>query len=118
MILTDERRDGLCRLVVSQEQLDADLAPELKRELCALMDQGQRSFLVDLTRVEFIDSTALGVLVHCLKRVRNLVPPGDLSLCGVKPKVQPLFELTRMDRMFSIHPDCGQLAGTDGESGV
>jgi anti-sigma B factor antagonist len=59
--------------------------------------------VVDLQRVTFIDSTALGKLVQAMKHCRQ--HGGDLRLCGVQQPVRIIFELTRLDRAFAIFPD-------------
>jgi len=85
-------------------RFDADLAPSFSDMVKGLIKEGSRLILLDLERVEFIDSTALGGMVQCLKRLRR-TEGGDLVLCGVQDKVMSLFALTRMDRVFTIFPD-------------
>lgn len=59
--------------------------------------------LVNLTAVTFIDSSALAVLIKGLKRCRQ--QSGELFLCGVEGPVRVIFELTRLDKAFSIYKD-------------
>lgn len=56
--------------------------------------------VVDLTGVDFIDSTGLAVLVQGMKRCRQ--NRGDLRLCGLRQPVRMIFELTRLDRAIEI----------------
>ena len=55
--------------------------------------------VLDLSHVDFIDSSCLGALVSILKSVSG---QGELVLCSVNGTIQNLFKLTRMDRVFSI----------------
>jgi len=58
--------------------------------------------VVDLTDVQFLDSTALSILVQGMKRSRER--NGELRLCGLQQPVRMIFELTRLDRVFEIFP--------------
>lgn len=56
--------------------------------------------VVDLSQVNFVDSTALSTLVAGMKRARLL--GGDVRLCGLQAPVRMIFELTRLDKAFEI----------------
>ena len=73
-------------------------AEEFKKALVADIEAGKRKIVVDLSTCEFIDSTFLGALVVCLKKITAL--GGDLKLVGFQPNVRSMFELTRMYRVF------------------
>jgi anti-sigma B factor antagonist len=59
--------------------------------------------VVNLTEVNFVDSSALALLVKNMKRCRN--NSGDLVLCGLQQPVRVIFELTRLDKAFTITAD-------------
>lgn len=59
-----------------------------------------RNVAMDLSKVDFLDSSGLGVLIALLKRVAER--GGDLKLCGVQKKVRLVFEITRAHRVFEI----------------
>ncbi len=56
--------------------------------------------VVNLEKVNFLDSTALSVLVQGMKRARQNA--GEVRLCSLQPPVRLVFELTRLDRVFEI----------------
>jgi anti-sigma B factor antagonist len=56
--------------------------------------------VLDLSEVDFIDSSGLGAIVTELKKVR---PDGDIRLSGVRDRVKSLLELTRLEQYFEIH---------------
>jgi anti-sigma B factor antagonist len=56
--------------------------------------------VINLEDVDFLDSTALAILVHGMKSSRKL--NGDIRLCGLRPPIRMVFELTRLDRVFEI----------------
>jgi anti-sigma B factor antagonist len=62
--------------------------------------QGHQDFLVDLSHVDYIDSSGLGVLVALQKRA--LERHGALQIHGLTGVVQELFELTRLNKIFEI----------------
>jgi len=82
-------------------ELDVFTAPRLKEAVDSGMAQGHQQMVVDLTNVAFIDSTALGVLVGSLRRVR--AEDGDLRLVMNNPHLEKMFRITGFDSMFSIH---------------
>jgi anti-sigma B factor antagonist len=88
-------------VVVSVEgEIDVYTAPQLRERLIELIDQGYYRIVVDLSRVEFLDSTGLGVLVGGLKRSRG--HDGDLALVCSHPRIMKVFEVTGLNKVFSI----------------
>jgi anti-sigma B factor antagonist len=67
------------------------------------IDGGKSHIIVDLSKASFIDSTTLGVLVGARKRLR--AHGGALAVVCPDPDQLGLFEMTGLDRVFSIHPD-------------
>jgi anti-sigma B factor antagonist len=101
MLNTEDRIGEVVVLRVEERRLDAANAPSFKQELNREIDQGATQIVLDLRGVEFVDSSGLGALVSCLKR---LGPLGGVAIAGAGDAVQRLFTLTRMDRVFSLHP--------------
>jgi anti-sigma B factor antagonist len=81
--------------------VDVYSAPALGRRLTGLLDSGERRLVVDLSGVDFLDSTGLGVLVAALNRCRD--EGGSLSLVCSKPSILKLFAITGLDQVFVIH---------------
>jgi anti-sigma B factor antagonist len=84
-----------------ESRLDAMNAPKIKYDLAALSKNHQFPFILDLTDVSFIDSSALGALVNLLKTLGN----DNLMICGASGMVKDLFSLTRMDKIFNLRSD-------------
>ncbi|AFN74464.1 anti-sigma-factor antagonist [Melioribacter roseus P3M-2] len=78
-------------------------AEQLKKIFYAKIEQGFKKVIIDLSKVDFIDSTFLGVLVSALKRTIN--QGGDLKLVGLRQNVRAMFELTRLHRVFEVYTD-------------
>src|SRR5437762_13902361 len=82
-------------------EVDLYTAPEFKQQLLEVIGQGAKSVIVDFTNTTFIDSTTLGVLVGGVKRLRS--NDGQLSLVCSDRNITKIFEITGLDRVFTIH---------------
>lgn len=64
------------------------------------MYEGKINFVFNFSKCDFIDSTGLGALVSIYKKC--VEKQGTLKLQHLKPEVNELFKLTRLDRVFDI----------------
>jgi len=104
-----EQKGQIIRITLLEDRLDAAQTPEFLEDMQTLIEQGHIRFVLDFGHVDFIDSTALGALIQSLKRIRQADGgKGELVLCGINSKLMSLLKLTRLDRAFSIVPDCGE----------
>lgn len=82
-------------------EVDVATAPRLREQLIDVVNGGQNRIVVDLTDVEFLDSTGLGVLVGALKRVRT--QDGDLALVCTESRIVKVFEITGLTKVFTMY---------------
>lgn len=82
-------------------EVDVYTAPMLRERLTELIGGGARSVVVDLSQVEFLDSTGLGVLVGTQKRLR--ISGGTLALVCPKEPLLKVFRITALDRVFHLY---------------
>ena len=73
-------------------------AAKMREALTSLIGSGHTSLLIDLSRVEYIDSTGLGMLVFLQKQA--VKKGGSIRLKGLQGIVKELFELTRLSTVF------------------
>ncbi len=99
-IEVDEARQPFVVVAVRGE-VDIATAPKLREKLVELASQGAQKVVVDLEGVDFLDSTGLGVLIGGMKRLRGL--DGDLTLVCTQPRILKVFEITGLNRAFTIH---------------
>ncbi len=98
--IAEESSGGTTVLAVAGE-LDIATAPELGDRLGDAIDRvPQGTVVVDLLRVSFIDSTALGVLIGGLKRSQSA--GGLFRLVVAEPRILKIFEITGLTDLFSI----------------
>ena len=83
-------------------EVDLYTAPEFKQQLLDVIGNGAKNVIVDFTDTSFIDSTTLGVLVGGVKRLRP--NDGQLSLVCSDHNITKIFEITGLDRVFTIYP--------------
>jgi anti-sigma B factor antagonist len=95
-------------------EIDVYTAPQLRERLIALVEGGARRVVVELNRVEFLDSTGLGVLVGALKRLRGV--GGELFLVCGQERLLKIFRITGLDRVFTLC-DSVEAAMAGGETG-
>ena len=86
--------------------IDIYTAPRLRELLINLVSTDNYQLIINLERVEFLDSTGLGVLVGGLKRVR--AHDGSLDLVCTQERILRLFRITGLTKVFGIHETVNQ----------
>ncbi len=86
---------------VSASRLDAANVIQFKDTMRQLTEAGPSQIVLDLSAVTFLDSSGLGAVVAVLKALRT---GQNLQLTNLTPPVERVFQLTRMDKVFSIQP--------------
>jgi anti-sigma B factor antagonist len=92
--------DGLTVVTVMGE-IDVYSAPALREKFIGLVEQAKYFLIVDLERVQFLDSTGLGVLIGGLRRVR--ARDGFLDLVCTQPRMLRIFRITGLSKIFDIY---------------
>ena len=97
-----EQLNGDSYVISLAGEVDLYTAPEFKQQLLDVIVQGGKTVIVDFSDTTFIDSTTLGVLVGRVKRLRS--NDGQLSLVCSDRNITKIFEITGLDRVFTIYP--------------
>jgi len=87
-------------MIELEGEVDVYTAPQLKQQIISLIDSGVRNIVVNLESVEYLDSTALGVLIGGLKRLRER--EGSLDIVCANGRIKRIFEITGLDKIFDI----------------
>lgn len=106
------RSRGDVAVVTVGGEIDLYTAPQLRDELLGTLEDGARRLVIDMSRVEFCDSTGISVLLSAMKRFRE--KDGDLELVAPKPAVMKVLEVTGLNEVFTIHDDLDVLSVTAG----
>jgi anti-sigma B factor antagonist len=97
----NHRREGDKTVLEVGGEVDVYTAPKLREKLVELVGEGLYDVVVDMTKVEFLDSTGLGVLVGGLKRVRS--HDGSLALVCSQERILKIFRITGLTKVFPIY---------------
>ena len=95
--------DDRATILAVEGEIHVSTAPEFSAMLNATVDDGPTSLVLDLTRVMFIDSTGLSVLLNALRQVTHA--GGQMAVVCSNPTVLRLFEITRLDTTFDIYAE-------------
>ena len=112
MSLSSSERGGSQIVTVEAERIDAAIAIRFKEDMRQLTQSGPDRVILDLSAVDFIDSSGLGAIVAAMKQ---LDPSRRLDLAGLTPTVDRVFRLTRMDTVFRLYDSLdGAIAAGEG----
>ena len=98
-------KDGI-EVVDAGGEIDIYTAPRLRELLIDLVSTNNYQLVVNMDKVEFVDSTGLGVLVGGLKRVR--AHDGSLDLVCTRERILKIFRITGLTKVFGIHQTVDQ----------
>ncbi len=99
MSLSSSMKGDTQIITVNRDRIDAAMAIQFKKDMRSETETETRRVILDLTSVEFIDSSGLGAIVASMKQL------GDgrrLDLAGLQPVVEKVFRLTRVDSVFLL----------------
>jgi len=90
---------GDCAVIQVTGEVDVYTAPMLREQMRELAAKGAMHLIVDLSRVDFLDSTGLGALVGGLKRLREA--NGSLALVISTPRIMRIFQITGLTKALA-----------------
>ena len=93
-------REGEKIVIAVEGQLIAANRQQLRDAVLPEIDRGARNFVIDFADTGYIDSAGLGALVSLSKRIRE--SDGTLRLTNLNEDLRTLFELTKLDTLFSL----------------
>ncbi|GLX02220.1 anti-sigma-B factor antagonist [Microtetraspora sp. NBRC 16547] len=82
-------------------EIDLYTAPRLQAEFTRLLETGPERVVIDMSGVEFCDSTGMNVLLSALKRLRER--GGILEVASPRPAVRKILQVTGLDSVFIVH---------------
>ncbi|MEP7015116.1 MAG: STAS domain-containing protein [Verrucomicrobiota bacterium] len=97
------------QIVVLEGEIDLHRLPDIEAELSVAIKEKPQKLVLDLSKVSYIDSSGLAVLINEMRKVGAY--GGMLYLVGMQESVRTIFEVSRLDQAFRIFPDvAGALA--------
>lgn len=81
-------------------EISFSTVPAIKREIDNFLRQEDKKVVLNLSKIEFVDSKGLGLIISIFKRMKQL--GGELIVEYPQLGVQKLIEMTRLDQMFQV----------------
>jgi anti-sigma B factor antagonist len=95
-----EKNVGNVNIISIGGRLDAYAANDVERKLGSLITAGKVCLVVDLSRLEYISSSGLRVLLGAIKRVKK--EQGDIRLACLQPSVKEVFDIAGFTQLFRM----------------
>lgn len=101
--LTSHIEDEILWIQLGEPEASIRISSKIGKAFEAMLATAPKGVAVDLSEVDFIDSSFLGTLIATLKDAdsRNI----KFILYGLRPAVKAIFDLTRLDQIIDIYPD-------------
>lgn len=90
-------------------EIDLHVSPQIGASLDSMVEKKPQQLVVDLSKVSYIDSSGLAVLIEAMQNVAAY--GGKFALSGLQESVRPIFEIARLDQVFRIFPDTASALG-------
>lgn len=87
--------------VAIEGEVDLYSSPEVRKEILALTEARTQAIVVDLGGVTYMDSSGVATLVEGLQQIGKY--QGKFRLANLRPEVQGVFELSRLDKVFDVY---------------
>src|SRR2546421_12808086 len=84
-------------------EIDLHVSPRVAVSLAQMIDKKPDNVVIDLSRVGYIDSSGLAVLIEGMQNVEEY--GGKFAIAGMQETVRSIFEIARLDQVFRIFPD-------------
>ena len=103
MMQITERTEENIPIISITGDIDLESSPKLREFLKPKAAQKTPRLLLDFAGVNYIDSSGLATLIEYFQAVQGF--NGKLALAALSPRVKNVFEIVRLEQIFSLHPD-------------
>lgn len=100
--LTIDRRDGLA-VIYTAGYINNQGGEEIARAAYALLDEGYRRLLLNLTGTKIINSIGISILIEIIEKMLEV--EGKLAFCALTPTIEKTFHIMGLAQYASIHSD-------------
>ena len=107
----DSHTDGPFDVIEVGGEIDVYTAPRLREAIVAAIEADHTRLIIDVEKVEFLDSTGLGVLVGAHKRLR--AAGGTFGLVCAKEPLLKIFRITALNQVFPLYDTVEAATGAD-----
>lgn len=96
--------DGFPVVMLEGSLLERHEADDLLEEVKELIEEGSTRIIIELSKLNYLNSSGLNVLLNILTKVRNA--SGEAVICGVNERLRTLLVITKLDAVFQIAKTC------------
>ena len=97
-------------LIVSGKLMGGEETKEVHEKAKSLIADGIKKIVIDLSKVKWLNSSGLGMLISCLTSVQN--SEGTLKIAGATDKVNSLFMITKLITVFDTYESVDRATAT------
>jgi anti-sigma B factor antagonist len=94
------KEGDLAILTMEGKLVDKAEAVEISVDIDEELAEGASKFVVDLSELEYMNSTGLNILINLMNKTRN--NGGEAVIVGVKPRIMALFAVTKLNSVFTM----------------
>ncbi len=102
------------RIINLEGEVDVYTSTQLKQDIAQVIEEDAKFIVLNLSKVEYLDSTGLGVLIGSLKKLRE--KSGNLVIVSPSVRIMRVFEITGLYKIFNIYPTESEAAMKEGFS--
>ena len=99
-IIKDVQKSPEGTVIILGGDVDLRQSPMFHAALVEIVNERPRRLILDLSEVPYMDSSGVGTLVEIFRRVSAY--KGKMILFGLNPRVRSVFEITKLDKFFTI----------------
>lgn len=102
MEMACRKMDTVIIVTPQNNRIDVSVASDFKQEILKLFDANLSRIIINFENVQFMDSSGLTAIVSLLKHLGE--SGAELVLCHINSSISNLLKITKLDRVFTIHP--------------
>lgn len=107
MFVKNSSQNGFLILLIAEQKLTLNISNEFREGLVQLINEGHYKIVLDLSKVSFMDSSALGSVIaafnHLQEVSKKMNVEASLRICCLTPNVQSLFNLLRINDIIGVY---------------
>ena len=92
-------------------EIDLHVSPEVAASLRTMIENKPKHVVIDLTKVTYLDSSGLAVLIEGMQNVQEY--GGKFAVAGLQESVKHIFDIARLDQVFRIFPTVDEALSAD-----
>ena len=100
MEVTEQKTDK-CTVIGITGRLDTTNYSMLEKKLMEMIDNGESRLLINLSKMDYVSSSGLRILLMALKRIS--VAKGKFALCNLQENIKEIFEISGFTNIFEIY---------------